>query len=272
VRTTRLLLASLFLCVLAAAPPRAAADERLPGEAAELNDEVRAKVKGHLDALFAAKDLEAAVKARRAILTIGPVAWPVVENASRLLPPPAAKPHLNYLKALLVKKEEPEWEWLRGRLRRVSLVGNLDSVKGEILQFRLGRPDPAKPGQKIPPTCRPTKTGTTEVWRSGDGTIVLAFGGDATASNADAPDLRLDEPTAGFVAAVGGTPRPLPRHSGKGGLVSVKAPMGFVWAWAANGADGMKPAGEGGEGGELAVEAGAGSHEHKATGGAGAPG
>ena len=137
--------------------------------------------------------------------------------------------------------------------------------------FRRGRPDPAKPAAKIPPACRPVLAGTTSVFRSADGTIVLAFGADGTEKAPDAPDVALSEASAGFAAAVGGKPRPAAHNSGRGGAVSVLAPMGYAFAWAANGADGVRPGGAAGDGGTAEAKGGAGEHAHAGSGGAGAP-
>src|SRR5262249_54926703 len=142
----------------------------------------------------------------------------------------------------------------------------------EVGDFRAGRPDPKDRSKKIAPTVRPTMVGTHAVYRSGDGSIVLLFGGDGTEAAPDSPDIDLTEADAGFVAAISGKPRPAPRHSGKGGAVNVNAPMGFAVAWAADGADGVKPGGEGGEAGSPKATGAVGVYEHAGTGGAGAPG
>src|SRR5688500_13534878 len=83
---------------LAVAPPRALADERLPGEAVELTDKVRAEATKHVETLGKGEE-KATLAARRALLKLGPVVWPVIENASRLTPPDAARPHMAFLKA-----------------------------------------------------------------------------------------------------------------------------------------------------------------------------
>jgi hypothetical protein len=265
-----LVLWGLLALVAPAAP--LCADDRMPGEAAELTEEVRAKAQKEVEALCAAPDLEAAKKPRRALLVMGPAVWPVIENRMKLLPPAQTRPHFAFLKALLVKKDEPEFEHLRGRLRRVFLMDALQNLRTELANFRVGRPDPAKPGQKIPPTARPKMIGTHALYRSGDGSIVVLFGGDGTDAAPDSPDIDLTEDSAGFVAAVSGKPRPAARHSGKGGVVNVTAPMGFAVAWASDGAEGMRPGGEGGEGGSPKAVGGAGMHERPGAGGPGAPG
>ena len=48
--------------------------------------------------------------------------------------------------------------------------------------------------------------------------------------------------------------------------------MGFAFAWGMNGADGVRPGGLGGDGGEAEAKGGAGEHSHAGSGGAGAPG
>lgn len=265
----------LILGSLLAAPsmPQAVADSRLPGEVGELTPEVRAVAQKHVDVIVKGEGAEGDVpKARRALLLMGPAIWPVVDNAMRLAPPDAARPHLNYLKALLVKKVEPEFEYLRERLRRTTLVGTPPALLKELNDFRLGRPDPAKPTKRLPPSVVPTKAGPTTVYRSADGTIVLAFGADATEKDPDAPDVGVSEAAAGFVMAVGGKPLPFARRSGKGGNVTVSAPMGYAFAWATDGAVGMAPGGEGGEGGSGEAHGGAGEHARSGNGGAGAPG
>jgi hypothetical protein len=278
-RRTALAALLVSLGLLGLVPPSAHADERLPGEVATLDDDARAKAKAQIDALYAALKEEDAAKrkdgvhkARRALLAMGPEIWPVLENASRLVPPEASKPHYSYLRALLVKKEEPEFEYLRQRLRRQLLIGNVEGIRAEVLGFRIGRPDPKKAGAKIPPAAKPTMKGPTYVFRSADGSLVLAYGGDGNDKNADAPDVTLDEATAGFVVALGGSPKPLKRHSGGGGHVVVAAPMGFAFAWASDGAPGVRPGGEGGDGGEAQATGGAGEFAHSGAGGAGAPG
>lgn len=248
----------------------AGADAKLPGEASELTPEVRAAAQKLVDVIV--KGEGEVVKARRGLLVMGPAIWPVIDNALRLAPPDAARPHLNYLKALLVKKVEPEFEYLRERLRRTSLVGAPPALLKEMNDFRIGRPDPAKPGKRLPPSVTPTTDGTKSVYRSSDGTLVLAFGADATDQSPDAVDVGVSEATAGFVMAVGGKPMPFARRSGKGANVSVSAPMGFAFAWATDGAAGQAPGGEGGEGGTADAHGGAGEHARSGSGGAGAPG
>lgn len=263
-------LAGALALAFALASPVATADTKLPGEAIELTPEVRTAAQKHVDVIVRGEgDVP---KARRALLVLGPAIWPVVENAMRLAPPDAARAHLNYLKALLVKKAEPEFEHLRERLRRTVLVGAAPSLLKEMNDFRLGRPDPAKAGKRLPCTIVPSKAGSTTVYRSADGTIVLAFGADATEKDPDALDVGVSEAAAGFVMAVGGKAMPFARRSGKGANVTVSAPMGFAFAWATDGAAGLAPGGEGGEGGNAEAHGGAGEHARSGSGGAGAPG
>jgi hypothetical protein len=270
--TSRRLVLLAALLPFAAPHAPASADDRMPGEAIELTEEVRATAQKEVDALCAAPDEEGAKKPRRALLILGPAVWPVIENRMKLLPPAQARPHLNYLRALLSKKEEPEFDWVRGRIRRVIIVGRLEDMRQVMADFRVGRPDPKKPGQKIAPTVRPTVVVGGTLYRSGDGSIVLCYGADGTDKAPDSVDIDLTEPDAGFVAALSGKPKPAPRHSGKGGVVNVTAPMGFAFAWASDGAEGMRPGGEGGEGGSPKAVGGAGTFERTGNGGAGAPG
>ena len=260
--------------LLALAPPAhlAVADDRLPGEVAELTEEVRAKAQKEVEALCGAADLDAAKKPRRTLLTMGPAVWPVIENRMKLLPPTQTRPHFNFLKAMLLKKEEPEFDYLRSRLRRLFLTDQPQNFRNEIFAFRVGRPDPKEPRKKIPPTVRPQMIGTHSLYRSGDGSIVVLIGGDGTDSMPDSPDIDLTEEAAGFVAAVSGKPRPAARHSGKGGVVNVTAPLGFAVAWASDGAEGQRPGGEGGEGGSPKATGGAGKYDRAGNAGNGAPG
>jgi hypothetical protein len=222
-RLAPLALAAAFAVSFA---PVARADSKLPGEASELTPEVRTAAQKLVDVIV--KGEGDVAKARRGLLVMGPAIWPVVDNALRLAPPDAARPHLNYLKALLVKKVEPEFEFLRERLRRTSLVGAPPALLKELNDFRIGRPVPAKPGKRLPPCVTPSSDGTKTVYRSGDGTIVLAFGADATEQSPDAVDVGVSEAAAGFVMAVGGKPVPFARRSGKGANVTVSAPMGYA--------------------------------------------
>ena len=87
-RLTRLLLWTPLLALgtpaavfLPAAPARA--DDRMPGEVAELTEDARAKAQKEVEALCGAADAEAAKKPRRALLQMGPAVWPVVENRMR---------------------------------------------------------------------------------------------------------------------------------------------------------------------------------------------
>ena len=65
----------------------ARADAKLPGEVDALTDEVRSTVQRHLEVIGKASDEPKpkadAEKARRAILVLGPVVYPVVDNALR---------------------------------------------------------------------------------------------------------------------------------------------------------------------------------------------
>jgi hypothetical protein len=259
-----------ILLLLARVPRPAHADDRLPGEAVELTDKVRAEAQQHLDRI--AKGGEDAVKSRRALIVLGPAVWPVVENAMRLTPSEETRPHLMLLKALLARKAEPEFEALRGRLRRKVLMDDMPGVFRELTEFRAGRPDPARKGARIPPQVPSAQQGRTTVFRSSDGSIVLGFGGDGTAKEPDAPQVSLSDGAAGIVAAVGGKALPFARRSGKGADVSVSAPNGFAWAWAGDGAPGQAPGGMGGDGGGAQAKGGAGEFAHSGTGGAGAPG
>lgn len=250
--------------------PVARADGRVPGEIETLTDEARKTAQGHLDAIV--KGEGDVTKPRRALLVMGPAVWPVVENASRLVPPEQARPHLNYLKALLAPKTEPELEAFRARLRRIVLSGSLDSLPREANELRLGKPDPKKPGKRIPPTIQTVKYGNGVAFRSADGSLVIAYGADADDKKPDCEDLNVNEGAAGFVAAIGGRPMPYARTSGHGCNVNVNAPMGFAFAWSTDGAAGMAPGGAGGEGGVATAAGGAGQHARSGNGGAGAPG
>src|SRR5262245_56119348 len=271
----RSLLLAAFVVAVApfASSPRAAwSDDRLPGEADALTDKVKADASAYIDTIVSGKGDP--LPARRALLKLGPVVWPLIENASRLLPPDEAKPHLNLLKALLVKKTEPEFEALRSKLRRRFLVDDKDlkSVQADLLEFRLGLPDPAHKGKRLPLSVKPTPLGTVAVYRSSDGSIVLAFGGDADDKHPDAPETTITDENAGFVAAIGGRPIPFERQAGKGSDVSVNAPHGFAFAWATDGAAGKAPGGAGGDGGVATPKGGAGNYGRSGNGGAGAPG
>src|SRR5262249_53233618 len=79
---------------------RARADDKMPGEVAELTEEARAKAQKEVEALCGAENEEAAKKPRRALLQMGPAVWPVIENRMKLLPPAQARPHFSYLKAM----------------------------------------------------------------------------------------------------------------------------------------------------------------------------
>src|SRR5262245_16704650 len=111
-----LLLGTLLALAAPGAPARA--DDRMPGEVAELTEEARAKAQKEVEALCGAADEEAAKKPRRELLKMGPAVWPVIENRMKLLPPAQTRPNFNFLKALLAKKDEPEFDYLRSRLRR----------------------------------------------------------------------------------------------------------------------------------------------------------
>jgi hypothetical protein len=268
---TPLVLGLLSAVLLSIGVPAARADGKVPGEAGELTAEVRATAQKHVDAIVGAKEAKDGEKPQRALLVMGPVVWPVIENALRLVPPDSARARLHLLKALLAKKTEPEFEHLRERLRLKFLGGSLEAVQTELTAFRTGRPDPAKPGKKIPPSVKPTTLGTSSVYRSADGSIVIAFGADGTAQKPDAGPVSLNEATAGFVAGVGGRALPNPRASGAGSEVLVVAPLGFAYAYGTDGANGMKGGGEGGQAGTAEARGGAGQFARSGTGGAGGP-
>jgi hypothetical protein len=253
----------------------ARADAKIPGEADALTDEVRATVQKHLEVIGRISDdpktKTDAEKARRAILVLGPVVYPVVENAMRLGAAEAARPHLNYLKALLAPKAEPEFEAFRNRARRTILSGSIEALSREANEFRMGKPDPKKPGKRIPPTIQPVKSGLGIAFRSADGSIVVAFGGDGDEKTPDCADFNVNEPAAGLVIAIGGRPFPFPRTSGHGANVTVTAPTGFAFAWATDGAPGKAPGGNGGEGGAASASGGVGAYMHNGAGGAAAP-
>ena len=255
----------------AVAPRASLADGRLPGEAEMLTTEVRATAQKHLDAIVAGG--AECPKAVRALLVLGPVVWPVVENATRLTPPEEAKPHLTYLKALLLKKADPDFEVLREGIRRKVLTGNLTLIASLCLDFRLGRMDPARPGKRLPLAVQPTKTPLgASIYRAPDGTMVIGFGADGEEKVEDAGDLDMNEPAAGFVAGIGGKPIPAQGSSGRGANVVVKAPMGFAYAWATDGAPGGAADGAGGEGGSGEATGGAGQWSRAGNGGKGAGG
>ena len=266
---SRLFLPLLALSTLAGPATRVLGDDRLPGEVAELTDKTRAEAQVQLDVIT--KATGDAGKARRALLVMGPVIWPAVDNTMRLTPPDAARPHLNFLKALLLKKAEPEFEILRTRLRRKMLTGDLAGIGSELNEFRLGPKDPANAGKRLPLKVVPTKAATAMVYRSSDGSIAIAFGNDATDKKPDAPELSLTEPVAGFAAAVGGRAMPYARTSGKGCDVACEAPQGFAYAWATDGAVGKAPGGSGGDAGTATAKGGAGEFTRAGNGGAAAP-
>jgi hypothetical protein len=250
----------------------AAADDRLPGEADALTDKVKADATALIATIVSGKG--DVLAARRALLKLGPVVWPLVENASRLLPPEEAKPHFGLLKALLLKKSEPEFEALRGKLRRRFLVDDkeLKAVQADLLEFRLGLPDPDHKGKRLPLSVKPTPLGHVAVFRSADASIVLAFGGDADEKRPDCQETVMTDDIAGFVAAIGGKSVPFERQSGKGGDVTVNAAHGFAFAWATDGAPGKAPGGAGGDAGVAIAKGGAGQYVHNGNGGKGAPG
>lgn len=273
-RPTLVLLAALV--ALAPHPTVARADAKVLGELDALTDDARAKANEHLE-LVAKVGEDAAsqgvcTKARRALLVMGPLVWPVIENRWRLGVPEAARPHLAFLKALLSPKTEPELDELRRKVRVKMLTGSPESVAREVLEFRMGKPDPKKPGRRIPPALQPVKAGLGVAWRSSDGSFVVAFGPDGTEAAPDAPDFVVDEPQAGFVVAIGGKALPFARTSGHGANVAVSAPMGYAIAWSTDGAPGLAPGGNGGEGGQATGQGAAGTHLRQGAGGAGAPG
>jgi hypothetical protein len=237
----------------------ARADEpRLPGEAAELTAEVRTKAQAHVDAIVAGKE---PAKAARSLLQMGPAVWPVVEEKMRVIVDAGPRPWFHYLKALLVPKADPDFEALRARLRRTILSGRLEAVAADLAEFRRGRPDPAQRGKFLPHATPPTDGDAgAKVYRSPDGTIVVAFGMDGTREKPDAGDAAILDPTAGFVAAVGGRGTPAQGVSGRAGHASVVAENGFAFAYAPDGSDGQKPDGQGGDGGVAEGRGGAGQH------------
>jgi hypothetical protein len=251
--------ATLLLATAALLAPRpAAAEDRMPGEVAELTPEARTKTQAHVAAIVAGKE---PAKAARAIVLLGPKVWPVVEETVRVTVADAPKPWFSYLRALLVPKAEPDFEALRVRLRRSVLVGRTDGILSDLLEFRRGLPDPERKGKRLPIGVPPqTLTGGGKAYRSGDGSIVVAFGAEGTTKEPDPPDLFLADAQAGFVAAVGGRGAPVEGAAGRGGSVTVNAENGFSFAWAGDGADGQKPDGQGGAGGVAEGQGGAGVH------------
>ncbi|MCC7138709.1 MAG: hypothetical protein IT460_09820 [Planctomycetes bacterium] len=264
-----MLLAAALLAPVAI-PTAARAEDRIPGEATELTDKVRADALKQVEVIV--KGPGDPVAARRVLLRMGPVVWPVLDNALRLTPPDAARPHLLFLKALLVKKAEPEFEALRGKLRRRFLIDDMKGISADLTAFRLGLPDPANPGKRLPLSVKSTRPGSTELFRSADGTILLGFGADGTDKKPDAPDASATDPMAGFVAVVAGKGAPYDRQSGKGGDASATADNGFAWAWAADGAPGKGAGGAGGQGGSALPKGGAGQWGRSGDGGPGGPG
>ena len=275
----RLALAAVVALPASFAPTLATAGDVLPGEKTELTTEVRAEAEAQLKIIRDGTG-EPVVKARTALLRMGPVVWPVIENAIHLTVTDPPKPHLKYLKALLGPKTEPEFEWLRGRLRRAILIGKPEAFLTEFTQFRAGIPDPVKPSVRVPPKCPTTPVaGGGLSYRSADRSIVIAFGADAIAPkdpkvnfHPDGGDITVEDPTAGFLVVIGGKPIPAPRTSGRGGNAVAHAPQGFAYAWAQNGAKGMKPGGQGGDASTADAKGGAGDWSHPGDGGAGADG
>jgi hypothetical protein len=251
-------LALLACALLALAPVPLAAEDRLPGEAASLTDDVRAKAEKHVAAIVAGKEPE---KAARALLVLGPAVWPVIDQSRRVSVADAPKPWFGYLHALLVPKGDPDFEALRARLRRSILSGRPDAIAGDLREFRRGRPDPAQRGKQLPLAVPVQELpGGGKSYRSSDGTILVGFGGDGNAKNPDAGDVSLSDPTPGFVAAMGGRGLPAPDVGGRGGHAVAVAENGYAFAWAQDGADGEKPQGRGGEAGVAEARGGAGSH------------
>ena len=275
------------LALLAPPSRTAAADGKVMGEIEVLSEEARATAQKYIDAIVknavikpgegeasnadadkARLDCE---KARRALLVMGPAVYPVVDNAARLAPPADVRPHLNYLKALLAPKAEPELDALRARVRKAVLGSNLNGIFAEANEFRAGKPDPKHAGKRIPPTIQPVKYGIGLAYRSADGSFVLVFGPDADDKTPDCADLNVSEGAAGFVIGIGGRAAAFARTSGHGANVTVTAPLGFAYAWATDGAPGKAPGGTGGEGGAGSASGGAGSFGRSGNGGAGAP-
>ncbi|MBL9088685.1 MAG: hypothetical protein JNM10_16220 [Planctomycetia bacterium] len=269
-------LAPVLLLSLLAGPlggPRAAvADDKVLGEATELTEKVRADALKLIDTVSKSTVEKDVLAARRGLLKLGPVVWPVIENALRLGPPEGARPHLNLLKAMLAKKTEPEFEALRARLRKRMMMDDLKGMQSELAAFRLGLPDPAKPGKRLPLSCKSTKVGSTVVYRSSDGSLVVGYGNDADEKAPDAPEASVTDSMAGFVAVFGGKPVPFERQSGRGADTTANATNGFAWAWASDGAPGKAPGGAGGVAGAATASGGAGQFARSGDGGAGAPG
>ncbi len=268
--------------------PLAGADGKSLGEVDALTDETRAATQKQIDVILknavirvgegettnaeADKARVDCERARRAILSMGPAVYPVVDNAIKLNPSADARIHFNYLKALLLAKSEPELDVLRARVRKAVLGSNLNGIKGEAVEFRAGKPDPKRPGKRIPPTIQPVKHGLGIVFRSADGSFVVAFGPDADEKSPDCADFNVSDGSAGFVIVIGGMALPFPRTSGHGQNLTVTAPLGFAYAWATDGAPGKAPGGAGGEGGEAIATGGAGAFARNGNGGAAAAG
>jgi hypothetical protein len=255
-----------FATALAPAPRVAVAGDLLPGEVPDLTPDARAAAQKQIDALNAGTDCPKSV---RALLAMGPAIWPVLENAMRLNPPEAARPHFNYLKALLHKKADPDFEVLRDGLRRKMLTGGVGLVYGVCQEFRIGRPDPAKPGKRLPLGPKPTKNAQgANVFKCPDGTITLAFGADGVAKAEDAADSEIEDATAGVVIVIAGRAMSAPGSSGHGANVTVRAPNGFAYAWAGDGANAVKPDGTPGEAGVAEATGAAGQFAHQGKAGA----
>jgi hypothetical protein len=237
----------LFAAAVLSVASRARAEDRLPGEAAELTPEVREKAKAHVAAIVAGKAPE---KAARALLLLGPVVWPVVEEVQRVTVADEPKPWFAYLKALLVPKAEPDFEELRRRLRRTLLGRGPSGAITDLSDFRRGRPDPEQKGKRLPLAvpAQPLENGA-KAYRSSDGSIVVAFGVEGTDKAPDGGDVSISDERAGIVAAVAGRGIGAPTLSGRGGHASAVAENGWAFAFGADGADGQKPGGQAGDGG-----------------------
>jgi hypothetical protein len=261
---------SLLLSASGFSEREAFSGDKLPGEVEALTDKVRADAQKLVDTIV--KGEGDMTVPRRALVRLGPVVWPVVENAMKLMPPDAAKPHFSLVKALLAPKSEPEFETLRARLRKRLLMDDWKGAYTELSTFRLGLPDPANKGKFLPHSVKPMVLGGLSTFRSSDGSIVLGYGADADEKKPDATETQVSDDNAGFVAAIGGKPLPFERQSGKGSDVSVTATNGFAWAWATDGAAGKSPGGSGGEAGVATATGGAGQFARTGDGGKSAPG
>jgi hypothetical protein len=241
------------------------AGDRLAGELAELTPEAKTKAEALVADIVAGKAPE---KAARALLLLGPPVWAAIEPAARVNVAEGPRPWFSYLKALLVPKSDPDFEELRRRVRRTLLVGRPDGVAGDLTDFKRGRPDPAQKGKRLPLGMPAQDLGSgAKGYRSADGTMFVAFGLDGSVKAPDGGDVNVTDVVAGFVAAVGGRGVPAPDVSGRGGNANAIAENGFAYVWGADGADGVKPEGQGGEGGLADGRGGAGVFLHQGASG-----